>query len=238
MSDNASVGGTKDEDLERLASRIAMLAADDGEADAAGRAVGSLARRLGLTGGHLKAIFLAGAGKLAAAGRQAAEQSARAERFQSEAGQLRHSLDQVDVAFQQMSQERDEAVAAAVAYREELERARNGRRLALLVSFLTIFIAMGVVAFVLLGPPLRPLLGMSYDLRSPMGHTASVREPGAVVTIQPDLATTVLYRLPAGTMIPVRQLLWRDFIQWAETSIGGQQGYVPVTRLTLEPDCH
>ena len=56
----SEVGG---EDIERLANRVAMLVSDDGEADNAGRAVGQLARRLGLSGGDLKAIVLAGAGK-------------------------------------------------------------------------------------------------------------------------------------------------------------------------------
>ena len=37
-----------------------MLASEDGEADNAGRAVGAMARRIGLTGGDLKRIFLAG----------------------------------------------------------------------------------------------------------------------------------------------------------------------------------
>jgi hypothetical protein len=49
------------EDIERLASRVAMLASEDGEADNAGRAVGQMARRLGLSGGDLKAMFLDGA---------------------------------------------------------------------------------------------------------------------------------------------------------------------------------
>ena len=35
------------DDIERLAARVAMLVSDDGEAANAGRAVGQLARRLG-----------------------------------------------------------------------------------------------------------------------------------------------------------------------------------------------
>ena len=56
------MGEVSGEDIERLAARVAMLVSDDGEADNAGRAVGQLARRLGLSGGDLKAMLLAGAG--------------------------------------------------------------------------------------------------------------------------------------------------------------------------------
>jgi hypothetical protein len=56
------LGEVSGEDVERLAARVAMLVSDDGEADNAGRAVGQLARRLGLSGGDLKAMLLAGAG--------------------------------------------------------------------------------------------------------------------------------------------------------------------------------
>ena len=50
------MGEVSGEDLERLANRMALLVSDDGEADNAGRAVGQLARRLGLSGGDLKAL--------------------------------------------------------------------------------------------------------------------------------------------------------------------------------------
>jgi hypothetical protein len=236
MSEGA-VGNTTQEDFERLANRIAMLAGDEGEVDAAGRAVGNLARRLGLSGGHLKAIFLAGAGRLAAAGRQAAEQSARADRFQTEAGQLQHSLDQVDFAYRQVSRERDEAVAQAEAYRDALARARGGRRVGYGIGGLAILVAAGVVALALLGPPLQRLgfLGLSFG-SGVTGHTATVRPPGAVVLVAPDEATEVLYRLPAGVIVPVDQLVWRNFNQWAELTLGGRRGYIVVTSLTLQRD--
>ena len=50
-----------EDDIDGLANRLALLASGDGEADNAGRALGAMARRLGLTGGELKALFLDGA---------------------------------------------------------------------------------------------------------------------------------------------------------------------------------
>lgn len=233
-----SEGATNEEELERLASRIAMLASDDGEAEAAGRAVGHLARKLGLTGGHLKLIFLAGAGRLAAAGRQAAEQSARAERLEGETGQLQHSLEQVDLAFRQMSRERDAGVAEIGRLQAALDRVRNTQRVRLVLVLGVLAVVAGVVAFIALGPPLRPLLGVSFDPASTGEHAAEVRERGADAYAEPDMASGVLWRLPGGARLKVERLVWRNFNQWAETRLGGRPCYVVVTALNLTPDAH
>ena len=215
-----------------------MLVSDDGEAEAAGRAVGHLSRKLGLTGGHLKSIFLAGAGRLATAGRQAAEQSARAERLQGEAGGLQHSLEQVDFALRQMSRERDALLEETQTLRDSLQRSRTRRRTYLVFWLLFLAAVAGVAAFVWLGPPLRPLLGLSYDEQAATVHTAEVRAAGASALAAADQTAPVLWQLPGNAKIPVRRLVWRNFNQWAETSLGGKDCFVNVTSLVLEPDPH
>ena len=236
MNTNAPPAETSDADLERLASRIALLAGDDGEAEAAGRAVGHLARRLGLTGGHLKAIFLAGTNRLAAAGRVAAQQSARADRIEGEAGDLQHSLDQVDLAYRQMSRERDAEREEAARLRAALQRARSAGRVRGALLVVALAAAAGVVGFALFGPPLRPLFGLSYDAASAGAHLAEVRESGAAVLAEPDPASPPTLRLPGGTRLVVERLVWRNFNQWAETRLGGKPGFVAVTSLILQPD--
>lgn len=82
MGEGARVAGFSEEEIERLANRLAMLVSDDGEADNAGRAVGSLARRLGLTGGQLKAIFMAGAESAGGHAAKLEEQATRIARLE------------------------------------------------------------------------------------------------------------------------------------------------------------
>ncbi len=236
MSDDGARESAGQEELERLASRIAMLASDDGEAEAAGRAVGHLARKLGLSGGHLKMIFLAGAGRLAAAGRQSAEHEARADRLQFEAGGLQYSLEQVDLAFRQMRRERDAMAGEAASLRGALDRVRNARRVQVTSMLLLLAALAGAVVFAVFGPPLRPLLGLSFDPASLAEHVATTRDPGASVLAEPDPAKPVLFRLPGGVRILVRRLVWRNFNQWAETRLGGQTGYIVVTSLDLQAD--
>ncbi len=125
------MSGTKQSELEGLANRIALLVGDDGEAESAGRAVGMMARRLGLSGGHLKAIFMAGAGSLGAAAKQTAELAARAERLSGETQGLEHSLEQLEIALHQANRERDALRAEVGSLELALDGARSGRRLQL-----------------------------------------------------------------------------------------------------------
>ncbi len=233
------MSGAKPSELEGLANRIALLVGDDGEAEAAGRAVGVLARRLGLTGGHLKTIFLAGAGHLGAAGRQAAELAARADRLQGETHGLARSLEQLEIALQQAFRERDMLRREVDSLRLALERAQTGRLLQAILGSILLLAVLGGGAWIWLGrvgqPGGRPgSPAAQAESAAPLPRAAVVRPRGAIVYAQADLASAVQARLPAGVRLPVRQLVWRNFSQWAETTLGGRVGYVPVTDLDLD----
>ncbi len=233
--------GTRQAELERLASRIAMLVGDDGEAEAAGRAVGTLARRLGLSGGHLKAIFMAGAGSLGAAAKQTAELAARADRLAGQTQGLEHSLEQLEIALQQANHDREELRAEANRLREALDRARTGRQLAGIIGVVVLLAALGGGAFALYaslpatGGAAAPVVGLAVaPAPGQPGQGAVVRSPGADLYAEADRASTVRVHLPPGTRLAVRQLVWRNFTQWAETRLGGTPGFVPVTDLDLD----
>ncbi len=179
MADNSEA------DIERIASRLAMVVSEDGEAANAGRAVGQLARRLGLTGGDLKQIFLAGA---AANDRTARlHQSVGAvERLEREVTALRASLRLVEANGRVVERERDALNYEIAALRMTLDRRRSGSKLrrvlvgAVLVA-LTVAAAVGYFR-----PPVR---------------TALAPPPGSVAAAQmaaPSGAGAPAGRTPGG----------------------------------------
>src|SRR5260370_5349085 len=106
-----------------------MLASEDGEADNAGRAVGNLARRLGLSGGDLKAIFMAGArGELKLAQPTDQPQTAR------ELATLRRQVKLLEGAARRAQEERDVLAAENSAMRVAQYRRRPTRRIARFVA--------------------------------------------------------------------------------------------------------
>ena len=228
-------------ELERLASRIAMLVGDDGEAEAAGRAVGVMARRLGLSGGHLKAIFMAGTGSLGAAAKQTAELAARADRLAGQTHGQERSLEQLEFALQQTTEERDALRAEAGRLREALERANATRQLAAIVAAVVLLAVLGGGGFALYAslPPsgrtAAPVAGLAAaPAPGQPGEGAVVRAPGTNAYADADRGSVVRAHLPTGTRLAVRQLVWRNFTQWAETRLGGSPAYVPVTDLDLD----
>ena len=135
------LSGVGDEEIERLANRLAMLVSDGGEADNAGRAVGALARRLGLSGGQLKAIFMAGADSAVA-------QTVRVRRVQREAARLRERLAEAEAAMATLQRERDSLLREAEQLQGELTVRRHGRRLRLLSAVAVVLMLGGAAALV------------------------------------------------------------------------------------------
>src|ERR1035437_215475 len=117
---NDANGPVGEAEFERLASRLAMLASDDGEADNAGRAVGAMVRRIGLTGGDLKRIFLAGAADVAGGGEH--------ERLEAEVSTLRNSLTQSDDDARRAAWERDALRVENGELQASLDRLRASAR--------------------------------------------------------------------------------------------------------------
>ena len=222
------------EDLERLASRLAMLISEDGEAENAGRAVGQLSRRLGLTGGQLKAIFLAGI--------QAADGSAplRPDAFdresvasaQSEIEELRGLLDRSDGERRRLAGRVAALEGDNEALREAADRARVTGRIMRVAGVVIVLAGLlgGGLAWV------RPTLRMHNDTSpkaGPFQRLATAGPSGTTLFLQPEVTSPVTGRLPARSPLPVRRLLWRGFTQWVETQAGGQVAYAPATEVDL-----
>lgn len=232
-------GEVHDEDIERLANRLALLVSDDGEADNAGRAVGTLARRLGLTGGKLKEVFLTGAAAALAVGlgaRRATSVAADVERLEREIAGLRQSLRMLDRSFRTAQAENEELRAEATQLRAELDNARSSGQVRRVIALIFVAAVLGGAAFLWFGPNMQLPHGLSLVRQASApddGRTAVVRADGAKLRAQPDLDRTPVANLTADTRLVVRRLVWNNLIQWAEVENDKQSGYVPVTDLKL-----
>jgi hypothetical protein len=220
-------------DLERLAARVAMLASDDGEADNAGRAVGMLARRIGLTGGDLKRIFLAGAAAATGPGRTSAE---LLDHLEHEVETLRQSMRLMDVDARRGIAERDNLMAEIGALHTRLHRARTVARGWGVAGGIAVAVLLSVAAVSMFGGPASPrraepsLAGAS----QPGERAAAIRPAGAMLFREPDRAGVPLGNLSGGTRVHVRRLVWKALIQWAEIDLpGGRSGYVLTTEIDL-----
>ncbi len=221
------MSGVGEEEIERLANRLAMLVSDGGEADNAGRAVGALARRLGLSGGQLKAIFMAGADSAVA-------QTVRVRRVEREAARLRERLAEAEAAVATLQRERDSLLREAEQLQGELTVRRHGRRLRLLSAVAVVLMLGGAAALVGYGPKLR--LGgemVPQPSGAPVYHLALVRDHPVVLRRDPDAAAPALATVGVGTRLVVRRLLWHNLTQWVEVEHDGQTGYVPSTEVDL-----
>ena len=231
---------SSEEDIERIASRLAMVVSEDGEAANAGRAIGQLARRLGLTGGDLKQIFMAGA---------AQEQGARTERANAgeverglrEITALRASLRVSESNTRLLERERDALQYEVAALRTTLDRRRSGSRLRSLLAG-AVVVALAVAAGVSLLRPATlaefPALGAAAPgARTP--GAAGPRRLGvvhagrAMVFSQPDRGAPVLASMSQGMPVVIHRLLWNMLVQWAEIEVGSGTGYVLTTDIDL-----
>jgi hypothetical protein len=231
-----------EEDVERLASRLAMMVSEDGEAENAGRAMGQLARRLGLTGGELKEMFLAGAAASAAEPRNGGVRSDAA-RMEREIAILRKALRESESKLTSAERERDTLHRDVIALHDSLRRARGASqsRLAIVAIIALAVGAAAIVSFVVSPNTLQTLAGLSDTPPAPVAADAGmeihrmavVRASRATVFAQPDRAAQVLATLPAGMPVVVRRLVWNMLMQWAEVELGSGVGYVLTTDIDL-----
>ena len=239
MSD---VGGA---DIERLANRMALLVSDDGEADNAGRAVGQLARRLGLSGGDLKAIVLAGAGRSYRPG-----STPGLLKLEQQVDTMRQELREAQDAVRAARHDRDALVEENGAMRVAMYRQRAGARLRRLVLGLgAVGVVMVAAAVVWLvpdaAPPPRyaplPVPGSMLvpgpmpapRAEVPVVRVALVRGGGAAMYRNPDRTSQVVGRLAAGTRLLVQRTEWRGMMQWVEVEVEGRMGYVATTEVEI-----
>ncbi len=234
------LGEVSGEDIERLANRMAMLVSDDGEADNAGRAVGQLARRLGLSGGDLKAIVLSGAGKGFQPG-----SSPGLLRLEQEVDALRREVREAREAARAAQQDRDDLVAENGAMRVAMYRHRAGSRLRrLLLGLGAIGVAVVAAGVVALGPEMAPPLPpplpvpapapvLRGDGMAPATRLAVVRGAGAVLFREPDRNSQVVARVTPGTRLLVQRMEWRSLMQWVQVEVEGRVGYVVTTEVEI-----
>ena len=219
------MSGIGEEEIERLANRLAMLVSDGGEADNAGRAVGQLARRLGLTGGQLKAIFMAGADSAAA-------QNVRVRRLERETVRLRERLEVTEAEALTLRRERESLRREVAELQAALDARRLGRRMRWFAAVAVVVMLAGAAALVGFGPKLR-VGEATLSAAAPAGRIAVVHDRPAPLRREPARDAPVLATLPPGAQLRVRRLLWHDLTQWVEVEHDGQSGYVLSTEVDL-----
>ena len=223
MSDANHQAGSAD--LERLAARLGMLASEDGEADNAGRAVGAMARRIGLTGGDLKRIFLAGAGYLPLG-------PVERLRLEHEIATLQDSLALLEADARRATRERDALRAENASLRGRIELRRAARRgWALGGGFVAVVLAI-LAAGASTGELDRKPPAPAAEAGASRG--AMVRPGGAMLFGAPERVGPPVVVLSGGQRVQVRRLLWKALYQWAEVEMpDGRVGYVLTTELDL-----
>ncbi len=209
---------------------MALLTGEPGEAANAGRMMGATARRLGLSGGDLKDIFLTGlaARRSAAAGglgtEELHERLAAAHAEARLAGRERDAL----------RGENQNLKAGLTRLRRRALAALAGGGLALLAGVL---VARGVAwtggSPAVPAAPAVPGGTAPEAVLSAGARVAVVRSGGAVLFPAPHRGASDI-RLAAGQRVVVRRLVWSDLIQWAEVEVpGGAAGYLATTELDL-----
>jgi hypothetical protein len=219
-----SSGPADDADIERLAARVAMLASEDGEADNAGRAVGALARRIGLTGGDLKRMILAGAAS--------GSEGAGRERLEQEVSLLRQSVTLLDADARRAVRERDALQQKNERLQSSLDRLRLSAWAWGLVGAAAALVLTSFSAWI--DTTGRAAPAPPGDEASREHRAAIVRPGGALLFREPERAGLPLVALPRGLRVKVRRLVWKALYQWAEVEApDGWSGYVLTTDLDL-----
>ena len=224
-----------EDEIARLGNRLAMLVSDDGEADNAGRAVGQLARRLGLSGGQLKAIFMAGVEAGGAQTAHMARQDARIRDLEEHLDQTRETLRRTEHAMRSAEREREVLQHEAQHLQGVLHRRRSSRRVGALTGLAVAAVLAGAGWLIVRGPA-QTLLSAptkSDGAGAAVYRTGIVHEANVPLRKDPDTAAPALATLPEGTTVVVRRTLWHNLEQWVEVEVGGQTGYVLGTEINL-----
>ena len=226
-----------DEDLERLANRVARLVSEDGEADNAGRAVAALARRIGITGGALQAWLLSGALRdRNTVQAKTAPGDVPRERLENEIASLQHGLRLTEAQLRNAQSERDALREENNLLIEALDRARSGEQVRNYVGLAVVAAAILGAVVLYAGPALHSVSSSDPQQRpfgSPFVHSGVIRPGGASVLRMAQTNSLQVTRLAAGTRVQVRQVVTRDLLQWAEIEVGGVVGFVLATEIEM-----
>lgn len=221
--------GHHEDEIEGLASRIALLVSDAGEAENAGRAFGALARKLGLSGGDLKEIFLSGV-RATAGGRGGAPSE-----LTRENAVLREHLEKAEIVLRQAERERAALRAENERYKTALVGRSRGTMAAGMIGAVLVCAAVAAGAWFLLGPRmwLEPAGRTAQAGTGQFDRTAVVRSHGAVLLMQPMDGAAVVAHVPPGTRLGVKRLVWNALLQWVEVDYGDSHGFVVTSDVDL-----
>ncbi len=217
------------EDLERLANRVALLVSEDGEADNAGRAVAALARRMGLSGGDLRAWLLSGAlGQRYATTDAPKHGGASRDRLEGDIAALQHGLRLTEAQLRNIQSERDALREENGLLIEALDRARSSEQVRNYLGLAVIAAAILGALVLYAGPSLHSVPSVEVQQRpfgSPFLRSGIVRPGGAVVRRMAQTNSLQVTELPSGSRVQVRDIITRDLVQWAEIEVGGVVGF-------------
>jgi hypothetical protein len=223
-----TAAGHHDDDMERLASRIALIVSEGGEAENAGRAAGALARKLGLSGGDLKEIFLAGLQAEAAKRRRGSSGD-----LARENEVLRERAEVAEGAARQAQHERDILRAETRTYEAALQRRRHNDVITGAVGIAMVVVAIIGAGWFLVGPNRPSAASREATLGEAGGRVAVVRSGGANVRDQPVTEATIVLHLAAGRHVAVKRLVWKELLQWVEIDLGDHEGFVVTSEVDL-----
>ncbi len=241
-----------DEDIERLAARLAMLVTEDGEAEAAGRAVGHLARRLGMTGGQLKEMFLAGAsGRPSPPPPPQQSRPADIERLEREIASLRRGAREAESELRNAEREREMLVSEVERVRSALFRAQTISHAERVIGGIVLVAALvaAVVSYAVPfghtpAAPTPAQMAAAEAMKLPSGpragderpdenRIATVRNGNTPVFAAPDRDSQVTAQLTQGSSVVVHRVFWNMLLQWAEIDVGSGLGFVVTTDIDL-----
>lgn len=231
LGETVGVATPTQDDLERLANRLALLASSDGEADNAGRAVAQMARRLGLSGGDLKEMFLAGQRGAGQRGPRAVPEPAA---DHGDVIELRRRVRDLETLLRSAQQDREALQAELTGFKLQSYRtqARRGPMLAMFAIAGALAIGVGglIVAY---APDITGGPGPREPRAAALTGSGVVRGRNVMVYREPDRAAPPVATLNAGAQVVVRRLVWNSFSQWAEVEVPGASGYMLATDLDL-----
>ncbi len=225
--------GMSEEEIGRLANRLALLVSDGGEADNAGRAVGALARRLGLSGGQLKAIFMAGMEQARAQASDTSMYQARIEALEADLEQARDALHRTEATARAIQRERDALRTEAEQLHASLDRRRTSRHVRMVVGLVVLAGLAGGGWLAMFGPNLHLTDKPMRAADSPFYRNGVVHERNVALHTEPDTSAPTLLVLTEGMQVVVRRTLWHNLQQWVEVEVGGKTGYVLSTDVNL-----
>jgi hypothetical protein len=232
-----------EEDVERLASRLAMLVSEEGEAENAARAVSQLARKLGMTGGELKEMFLAGAlSRPMAAAAHPQPRVGESDRLERELSTLRRSVRQQETDKHNAERERDAMYAEVEHLRAALFKIQtmaHAQRVIGAVVLVAIVVAGAIGYMVPVGRrPEAPAAAAAQDPAAANEPAipkrfGTVRNARTFVYRDPDRSSPVIASLTEGSSLVVHRVLWNMLLQWAEVEVGSGIGYVLTTDIDM-----